>query len=278
MYLTKFGHSFLTLADPTLFSFPSRHHSAPSTSNTEYSTAFLEPTGLHPTLRLTLPSSTALPTNGCALHTYLTLPSPLFPDKYQLSSHNYLASKNLRSIRSLAGETDLEAPDWVVSDWGSALLLELVPPPSTSASHSAGTINEPAVLWNADIPLHFRYLLPSQGGQASVSVAWPIVFWACPSSEGTKMNTNPFDRANLGYDGLFGPRTIFYHLQPRSGRESLLEAIEVPVLDLEGSKTMWIHCGTVTMVVLGFLWVYLNLLTAIRASLGRKAGEWKRRD
>ena len=278
MYLTWFGHSFLTMADPTLFSFPSRHHFAPSTSNTEYSTTFLAPTGLHPTLRLTLPLSTAPPTNGCALHTYLTLPSPLFPDKYQLSSHNYLASKNLQSIRSLAGETDLEAPDWMVSEWGSALLLELAPPPSTSASQSAGTVNEPADLWNADIPLHFRYLPPNQRGQASVSVAWPIVFWACPSSEGTKMNTNPFDRANLGYDGLFGPRTIFYHLQPASGRDSLLEVIEVPVLELEGSKTKWIDYGTVTIVVLGFLWVFQNLLTANRASLGRKGGGWKRGD
>ena len=92
------------------------------------------------------------------------------------------------------------------------------------------------------------------------------------------MNTNPFDRANLGYDGLFGPRTIFYHLQPRSGRESLLEVIEVPVLDLEGSKTKWIDYGTVTIVVLGFLWVSLNLLTANRASLGRKGARWKRKD
>ena len=266
------------MADPTLFSFPSRHHFAPSTSNTEYSATFLEPIGLHPTLRLTLPLSTAPPTNGCALHTYLTLPSPLFPDKYQLSSHNYLASKNLQSIRSLAGETDLEAPDWVVSEWGSALLLELAPPSSASAPHSTRADNEPAGLWNADIPLHFRYLPPNQRGQASVSVAWPIVFWACPSSEGTKMNTNPFDRANLGYDGLFGPRTIFYHLQPGSGHESLLEVIEVPVLDLEGSKTKWIDYGTVTIVVLGFLWVFLNLLTANRATLGRKGSGWKKRD
>lgn len=261
--------------NPTLFSFPSRHHVAPSTSGTEYSTAFLEPIGLHPTLRLTLSSSTDPPTDGCALHTYLTLPSSLFLDKYQLSSSNFLASKNLHSIRSLAGETDLEAPIWTVSKWGSTLLLELAPPPSTSGLRSAGTVKEPGGSWHADVPLHLRYLPPNREGHAFVSVAWPIVFWACPSDEGTKMSTNPFDRVNLGYDGLFGPRTMFYHLQPASGGESLLEEILVPVLDMEGSKMKWVQSGTVTTVVLGFLWVCLKLLAVNRGSLGRKGGRWK---
>ena len=110
-----------------------------------------------------------------------------------------------------------------------------------------------------------------------MSVAWPIVFWACPSDEGTKMNTNPFDRVNLGYDGLFGPRTMFYHLQPASGGESLLEEFEVPVLDLE-AKTKWIRSATVTMIFLGFLWVCLKLLTVIRGNLGRKGGGRKKRN
>ena len=92
------------------------------------------------------------------------------------------------------------------------------------------------------------------------------------------MNTNPFDRVNLGYDGLFGPRTMFYHLQPSSGGKSLLEVIEAPVLDLKGSKMKWVESGTVTMVVLGFLWVCLNLLAVSRESLGRKGRRRKRRD
>lgn len=264
--------------NPTVFSFPSRHHAASSTSGTHYSTAFLEPIGLHPTLRLTLPSSIAPPTDGCALHTYLTLPSSLFLDKYQLSSPNFLASKNLRAIRSLAGETDLEAPIWTVSKWGSALLLELAPPLVASGPRSAGTTDEPGSSWHADVPLHLRYFPPSQEGQASLSVAWPIVFWACPSDQGTKMNTNPFDRVNLGYDGLFGPRTMFYHLQPASGGESLLAEIQVPVLDLDGSKMMWVEPGTATMVVLGFLWVCLKSLAVIWGTLGRNGSKRKKRD
>ena len=93
------------------------------------------------------------------------------------------------------------------------------------------------------------------------------------------MSTNPFDRVNLGYDGLFGPRTMFYHLQPASsGGEPLLEEIRVPVLDLESSKMKWIEPGTVTMVLLGFLWVSLKLFVANRGSLVRKEGRRKKRD
>lgn len=191
-------------------------------------------------------------------------------------SPSFLASKNLHSIRFLAGETDLEAPIWTASKWGSALLVELAPPRSTSNPRSAGTVNEPGNSWFADIPLHLRYLPPSQDGLAFMSIAWPIVFWACPSDEGTKMNTNPFDRIHLGYDGLFGPRTIFYHLQPASGGESLVEDIRVPVLDLAGSKMKWIESGTVMVVVLGFLWVCLRLLVVIRRSLERKVITLKR--
>ena len=84
------------------------------------------------------------------------------------------------------------------------------------------------------------------------------------------MNTNPFDRVNLGYDGLFGPRTMFYHLQPASDVNSLVEAIRVPVLDLQGPKMEWIESGTVMIVILGFLWVCLSLLAVISGSSGGK--------
>ena len=187
-----------------------------------------------------------------------------------MSSPNFLASKNLHSVRFLAGETDLEAPIWAIPKWGSAVLLELAPRRSTSSPRTAGTVDQPGSFWHADVPIHFRYLPPSYGGLASVSVAWPIVFWACPSDEGTKMNTNPFDRVNLGYDGLFGPRTMFYHLQPASDVNSLVEAIRVPVLDLQGPKMEWIESGTVMIVILGFLWVCLSLLAVISGSSGGK--------
>ncbi|MCJ1337477.1 protease B nonderepressible form [Bachmanniomyces sp. S44760] len=292
--------------NPTLFSFPSRHHPSPST----YSTHFLHPTGLHPTLRLTFPSPLSPPltsqssSSSCSLHTYLTLPSALFADKYQLSNSNplFLSSNNLKSIRSISGETDLEAPDWVITKWGSNMLVELAPPPpphsksspgssSSSSDHSTSQDSQHGY-WHADIPLHLRYLPPTPTGLSSIDIPWPVVFWACPAQEGSKMTTNPFDRVNLGYDGLFGTRTMFYHLQPlprilppgtpgtlpttplattgnnsTPGRLSLLERIEVPVLrlDLDGRTAGFIERGTMLVVGLGVIWVLWKLWVVVRS-------------
>ena len=254
---------------PTRFSFPSRHHDLAALTESTYQASLVTPTGLHPTLRLTFPlSSISPPAESCALHSYLTLPSTLFPDKYQLSAPLFLASKNLRSVRSVSGETDLEAPDWAIDKWGSAMLIELAPPVTSSKEAS----------WHADIPLHLRYLAPSNSGKAYVDVPWPVVFWACSAEEGTKMNTNPFDRVNLGYDGLFGPRTMFYHFHPNGTgdgiRGKLVEILEVPTLDPKVAT--WLESGTVFIVLLGFLWVIWKLgLVAIRQERVRIASSKK---
>lgn len=74
------------------------------------------------------------------------------------------------------------------------------------------------------------------------------------------MGVNPFDRTNLGWDGLFGPRTVFYQLQPTSGR--LVEDIEVPVLRLEDEglfRAKNIELGTCVVITLGFFWVLWRL-------------------
>ncbi|KAL8805898.1 MAG: hypothetical protein Q9182_001679 [Xanthomendoza sp. 2 TL-2023] len=242
---------------PTRFSFPSRHHVLRATSNSSFHATFPTPTGLHPTFRLTFPSSISPPSPQCALHTYLTLPSPLFVDKYQLSSPNFLASKNLHAIRALEGETDLEAPDWVIRSWGSTLLLELAPP--TTKHVPSKTVGEQ---WHADIPLQLRYLPPAAGGGSGINVVWPVVFWACAAGdEEMKFDGNPFDRVNLGYEGrFFGPPTVFYHVltvaEGEGGR--LVERVMVPVMDLEGTR--WIESATVGAIVLGAFWVFWRLL------------------
>lgn len=268
--------------EPTRFSFPSRHHASPQDSGTTYLTTFSLPTGLHPTLRLTF-SSTSMrpPFPTCALHTYLILPSSLFPDKYQLSSPLFLASMNLRGLRSISGETDLEAPDWVIKKWGSTLLMELAPPFASSAKTSRSAEGPP---WYASIPLHLRYLPPGGHGTTSISVPWPLVFWACPTDEGTKMGTNPFDRVHLGYEGLFGPRTMFYHLRPEhsprvgsgnSAAEGLVENVQVPAL-----KAGWnvaVEWGTLLVVVVGFMWVVGKLVGTTSQLGGKNEGRGRRR-
>lgn len=81
------------------------------------------------------------------------------------------------------------------------------------------------------------------------------------------MSVNPFDRVNLGYDGLFGPRTIFYHLQPALpvGSE-LVEHVEVPVLDSEHMD--WIENGTVVAVLIAVFWVMGKLWGAKQPRMG----------
>lgn len=131
-----------------------------------------------------------------------------------------------------------------MSVWGSSLLLELAPPDPDSPS-----------AFTAQIPLHLRYLPPASSGQSKLEVPYPVLFWACVADEGSKFPINPFDRVNLGYDGLFGPKTMFYHLSPAEG--SLVNEISVPVLDSD--KSGYVELGTAGVVLLGFAWVMWSL-------------------
>jgi hypothetical protein len=91
------------------------------------------------------------------------------------------------------------------------------------------------------------------------------------------MNTNPFDRVNLGYDGLFGARTMFYHLQPTNVGQRLVEDLKVPVLDMSESKVKWVESGTVAVVLLGFLWVCWTLGRVVAEDFGREKGTERRK-
>ncbi|KAK5125523.1 hypothetical protein LTR85_000634 [Meristemomyces frigidus] len=277
-YLTVVGED--DGPSPTLFSFPSRHHPLPPSSPATFSTNFQQPAGLHPKLDITFPSSQHLapPKDSCALHAYLTLPSALFIDRYQLSDPLFLASQNLVTLHSLSGEQDLEAPDWVIKRWGSAALIELTQPPSTNASGGRD-----AKEWTVTIPTHLRYLQSlsddansNSSGRSTLDIPWPTVFWACEAEEGLKMSVNPFDRVNLGYDGLFGPKTMFYHIPPAlpEGQAFLLETLEVPVLDPKQGAAWGVQIWTLVAVVLGFGWVLWPLVMS--AGRGGEEGGQKK--
>lgn len=81
------------------------------------------------------------------------------------------------------------------------------------------------------------------------------------------MGTNPFDRVHLGYEGLFGPRTMFYHLlpQPGPGAQNLVERLSVPVLEVEQMGR--VEIGTVAIVTLGTLWLVAKLVQSLGCSL-----------
>ncbi|KAF2128292.1 PIG-X-domain-containing protein [Dothidotthia symphoricarpi CBS 119687] len=205
------------------------------------------------------------PNPTCKLHAHITLPSALFIDKHQFTDPLFLDAHNLRALRSLAGAADLEAPDWVVPQWGSAGLVELASPPSDDDSDSdpssSASSPTPDAEWKASIPLHARYLPPSQNtSHSSIPLPWPVVFWACRSEAGAKMAASPFERVHLGYEALFGGRTRFLHVQPGvaagdvGGKDvgrGLIEYIPIPVLDR--SRAAWVQSGTVGAVFVAFL-------------------------
>jgi PIG-X/PBN1 protein len=91
-----------------------------------------------------------------------------------------------------------------------------------------------------------------------VPVPAPAVFFACPAVEhsGTQFSAAPFDRVHLGYEGLFGRDTLFYHVPPEP--DSLaVQTLEVPVLDLRDAGN--VEWGTVLAVVLGTAWILVVL-------------------
>lgn len=239
----------------TLFSFPARHHPLAPGDKTVFAASFQSPTGLHPKMDITFPRHALNPPkDGCALHAYFTLPSFLFIDRYAFADPLFLASHNLVALRSLSGEEDLEAPDWVVEQWGSAALFEL----AYQGEQGTDTDN-----WTVTIPMHLRYVNGSgTGPDTSYSVALPVVFWACAAEESSKMATNPFDRTNLGYDGLI-EKAMFYHVPAAS---DVVTNIEVPVMKEAG----WAPTGTAVVVLVAFLFL-LNLLRQTRSSEPAKA-------
>jgi hypothetical protein len=209
--------------------------------------------------------------------------SPLFIDRYPLSDPLFLASHNLKALHSLSGATDLEAPDWINSAWGSAALFEIAP--SSPSDKVAGEKD-----FKVTIPLHLRYLTPTNSSTANGlrthPVPNPIVFWACTAESGTQFTTSPFDRRNLGYDSLFGERTMFFHFNPEAraangraasasslGNEAMVTYIDVPVLDLDRMSAWAVEWGTVAVIVMGSAWVCWALARVLMRDITGKGKE-----
>ncbi|KAL9093252.1 MAG: hypothetical protein Q9159_000429 [Coniocarpon cinnabarinum] len=247
----------------TYFTFPSRHHTVSET----FIISFDQSTGLHPLLRLQFPTPPQPPLDGCELRTLLALPSALFIDRYAFRDALFLSSHNLTSLRAITGATDLEAPEWLVPQWGSSALFEL----------ESGTEG-------ATVPLHTRYLRPVEGGYRSVEMGVPDVFWACHAEEGGRFGVNPFDV--LGWEGGLGDRVGLWHLMPTSSsilhgagsdkrREvsqgsgvgstgakdarDLILSVSVPVLDTSAVTAPWIESVTMGVVMAGFFWIVWKL-------------------
>jgi hypothetical protein len=240
-----------------MFSVPSRHHRSLAT----YTLTTPPPTGLHPKLQLDIspPRHLKSPGEECTLNAYFNLPRALFVDQYQLSISNpqLLESLNIKRLRNVTGETDLEAPVWAVSRWGSSVLVEV----DTERSTESGL--------KVELPLHLRYLEPRNGtDEAEVRFALPSVFWACRSEEWSVMGNNPFDRVHLGWEHLFPEQTMYYHLSPA---EDAWKTVKVPILDLR--HAMIIKVGTVIVILAGFFWVCWKAFASFSATASKKEGK-----
>ncbi|KAM4055285.1 PIG-X / PBN1 domain-containing protein [Hirsutella rhossiliensis] len=236
-----------TAPSPVLFAASSRHR----LSDMSFSSEFLMPAGLHPTLQLKLSTNKPpVQDSECAPYAYLTLPRKIFADRYQFEDRLFLASKNLTASRYTTLPVDLEAPEYTTKTWGSNVLVELAPPlPSKKQA------------WTVQLPLHIRYLKPTVSGYAQVEVPYPAVFWACESGSEGDFSTNPFDRRHLGYDELFSSETTFWHAAPKPEvGNRIMSSISVPVLKEEGAA--WVRLGTTAVVGLGCAWVIWKLLAA----------------
>jgi hypothetical protein len=245
---------------PASFQIHSRHR----TSDGSFSSSFVSPTGLHPSLQLRLNGRAPQVDGDCGLYAYLSLPKTIFPDQYQLNDDLFMASKNLSSLVQQWGSVDLEAPAYRSKTWGSHLLVELAVPSSSDVQE-----------WTAEIPLHLRYLAPAEAAKSEVEIPYPAVFWACDAGDGVNFENNPFDRAHVGYDTQFDASTSFWHLNPRPETGNrLTNVVTVPVLRAAGAK--WVESGTSAVIALGFGWVLWKLASAFSVfgytSREKKAG------
>ncbi|KAJ4353874.1 protease B nonderepressible form [Didymosphaeria variabile] len=163
--------------------------------------------------------------------------------------------------------TDLEAPDWVVPQWGSTALFQLAYP----IEHLEGLKERD---WTVTIPLHLRYFPATSSSHTRVPVPWPVVFWACDAEQDG--SGNPFDRKNLGYDSAFGEGKRFMHVPPKksgNGTGKLVSWIDVPVLDTRAAD--WVEMGTIGVVIIAFLGLCWVLFGGGRGGRGQGIEEKK---
>lgn len=241
---------------PVLFNFPARHRKTADT----FTASFPPPTGIHPTLKLTVSSSTSPNPDGkCSPYAYLTLPNVIFADRYQLADSLFLASKNLAGTPQISTPVDLEAPAYNTTTWGSNALIQLAPPKDADGA------------FTSEIPLHLRYVAPKDSGGQAIELPYPVVFWACDPVADADFSKSPFDNAHLGYDDLFPQGTTFWHVnpQPESG-ERITSQLVVPALEEKAAST--IELGTAAVVILGFTWVLWKVIRGVVANgYGTKA-------
>ncbi len=187
------------------------------------------PIGLHPILKLSDLNYTP-PSENCKLFWVSTVDNRLIFDKYQYDE------KKFQLLQSW-GETDLEAPVWKVSKFGSIQFLEV--------------LNKT----NLEMTYHSRYIEPSSDGKTVFLT--PNVFYACDSPELIEdhqlIEKNLFDSYGLGYESFFDKDTIFFHFE----NEPKTLEFNIPTAKVEDFNR--IQLTTLSVVSIGTLYLLYKL-------------------
>lgn len=220
--------------------------------------------------------------HSCTLHLYLTLPTELFADPYELAHrHTSYAFERF-------GGGDLEAPVFAPAAGGpSALLLDVnVPEGGDDKDQDQGDGN----VFSIEVPLHARYGVPKKGGELidEVMLPPPVAFWACPQGNagGTTLRFSNCKRHSHVFlvDGLSPftakrtqvPEVLRFALVDETSTLVLIphvgsvraETLRVPVGD--AGDVAFVEAGTVVVILFAF--VYL-LGIIVRASGAKRVAD-----
>jgi len=214
----------------TLIYIKPRHFQTASTLNWELN----QPIGLHPTLKTQLEYNPPH-SDHCKLFWISTLPNRLIFDKYQYNGRKF-------QLLSSWGETDLEAPEWNVSKFGSIQFLEVL---NSNTS-------------DIEMTYHSRYITPSSNG--TTNFLTPQLFYACDGEkiieDYEQIELNPFDNYGLGFDSFFESDTVFFHLD--NGNEVL--KFDIPTADV--NDYFKVQLITLSVVFLGGFYLLFKLFKA----------------
>lgn len=197
----------------TMFHLKPRHRYLPGSISSS-----IIPQGLHPILATTVSTENGLRSTinyeivgidadveACNSYYYLNLNKSLIFDKYQnIPLNSTLLVNN--------GVSNLELPEYKISQWGSELLFEI-------KQDEASDVSSPA-RFDFNLTLHSRYQLPNNSDSSSpftqIINPQPQFFIACKVKEGHLLNKSPFDSKRLSllgnnYEAYFQNDTVFYH-------------------------------------------------------------------
>jgi hypothetical protein len=266
--------------EPTIFTFPHRHHVLSSVLRTNLNPA----NGSHPVISTIISPGSfrglvdrTIDYETCGLHALYTLSKDVFVDKYQLAQFAQFKSGGIENVRGIWGETDLEDPAYKTPGWGSIVLLDV------SNTESATTL---------ELPLHLRYLEPVDGGgKTEVNLLPPELFWACENTvEGISVRApadKDFDISPFGSSSrsvlhtLFPDHTVFYHLTNHHtgypATDDGLLPLYVPVAD--PSQAPLVQTLTVSGILLGFTYLLIKgVKIGIKGLRWRGKGKEKAKD